>query len=173
LKAPKKGWKLRPLTDQAKEALFNILGRRVQNSVFLDLFASTGAVGIEALSRGAEIALLVEKNPLAVSLIRQNLELTKLSDRAEVYALDVLRALNLFEKKGAKFDLIFLGAPYDHPILEKTLGKIAEINILKDGALVMAEHRKQHLLAEAYGKLKLVREARYGETTLSFYEVKL
>jgi 16S rRNA (guanine(966)-N(2))-methyltransferase RsmD len=173
LKAPKKGWKLRPLTDQAKEALFNILGSRIQNCVFLDLFAGTGAVGIEALSRGAAIALFVEKKPMAVSLIRQNLELTGLSDRAEVYALDVLKALNLFERKGAKFDLVFVGAPYDDPILEKTLIKISETSILRSQALVVAEHRKQHSLAEAYGKLRLVREARYGETTLSFYEVKL
>jgi 16S rRNA (guanine(966)-N(2))-methyltransferase RsmD len=148
------------------------LGERVIKSTFLDLFAGTGAVGIEALSRGAEVALFVEKSPLAVSLIRQNLELAGVADRAEVYALDVLRALNLFEKKGARFDLIFLGAPYDHPVLEKTLGKLSEEKVLKTQALVVAEHRKQHPLAEAYGRLKLVREARYGETVLSFYEVK-
>jgi len=170
LKTPKKSRSLRPLTDQAREALFNILGGKVVDSCFLDLFAGTGAVGIEALSRGAKIAIFVELNRPTVSIIRQNLELTGFSDRAEVYAVDVIRALNLLNGKGAKFDIIFVGAPYDSPVLEKALLKLSETEVLKTDGILVAEHRKQHTLQEKYGKLKAFRDARYGETVLTFYE---
>lgn len=166
----KSAQKLRPLTDQAREALFNILGEKAVDSYFLDLFAGTGAVGIEALSRGAKIAIFVELNRLTVSVIRQNLELTGFSDRAEVYAVDVIRALNLLNRKGAKFDIIFMGAPYDRPVLEKALVKLSETEILKPDGVLIAEHRKQHALMDSYGKLRRYRESRYGETVLTFYE---
>lgn len=142
------------------------------DSSFLDLFAGTGAVGIEALSRGARLAIFVELKRPIVSLIRQNLEAAGFSDRAEVYAVDVIRALNLLNGKGAKFDMVFAGAPYDSPVLEKALVKLSETEILKPDGILIAEHRKQHRMQEEYGKLKLFREARYGETVLSFYGIK-
>lgn len=140
-------------------------------SYFLDLFAGTGAVGIEALSRGAKIAFFVELNRKVVALIRENLETAAFSDRAEVYAVDVIRALNLLDSKGAKFDIVFIGAPYDSPVLEKALNKISETGILKEDGVVIAEHRKQHQIADGYGGLKLFRENRYGETVLSFFSL--
>ncbi len=167
MKAPSRA---RPLTDQAKEALFNILREKITNCYFLDLFAGSGAVGIEALSRGAEIAIFVELNRKAVQVIRENLENTGFSDRSEVYAVDVIRALNLLSRKQAKFDIIFLGAPYDSPALEKALIKLAETNLIKGNGIIIAEHRKQQRLNEEYGKLKSSRETRYGETVLTFYE---
>lgn len=171
MKAPKGRRSLRPLTDQAREALFNILGGRIIDAYFLDLFAGTGAVGIEALSRGAKIAIFVELNRPTVSVIRQNLELTGFSDRAEVYAVDVIRALNLLNSKGAKFDVIFLGAPYDSPVLEKALSKLSETGVLKPDGVLVAEHRTQHILTDSYGELEKFRDARYGETVLSFYKI--
>ncbi len=171
MKTPRKARGVRPLTDQARGALFNILAGKVPDSNFLDLFAGTGAVGIEALSRGAKIAILVELSRPAVSLIRENLEVTGFSDRAEVYAVDVIRALNLLNGKGAKFDIIFMGAPYDSPVLEKAIGKLAETELLGPAGVLVAEHRKQHKLKEDYGKLKLFRDAKYGETVLSFYNL--
>jgi 16S rRNA (guanine(966)-N(2))-methyltransferase RsmD len=156
------------LTDQAKEALFNILRGKIQDCSFLDLFAGSGAVGIEALSRGARNAVFVELNRKAVSVIRENLDKTGLAGRAEVYAVDVIRALNLLERKQARFDVVFLGAPYDSPDLEKALIKIGAMGFL--GGIVIAEHRKQHKLQETYGNLKAFRETRYGETVLAFYE---
>ena len=173
MKAPKKGWRVRPLTDQTREALFNILGARVADCYFLDLFAGTGAVGIEALSRGARSAIFVELNRQVVSLIPQNLETAGFSDRADVYAVDVIRALNLLNGKQARFDIIFLGAPYDSPLLEKAMEKIAEVDILNPGGIVIAEHRKQHLLPDHYGRFEKYRDARYGETKLSFFKEKI
>lgn len=137
---------------------------------FLDLFAGTGAVGIEALSRGAKIAFFVEMSRPAVALIRQNLELTGFTDRAEVYLMDVMRALNLFHARGAKFDMLYLGAPYESPVLEKALDRLAEISIINRGGIIIAEHRKQHALADNYGEMEKRRDARYGETILSFYK---
>jgi 16S rRNA (guanine(966)-N(2))-methyltransferase RsmD len=171
LKTPRQARGVRPLTDQARGALFNILAAKVPDAVFLDLFAGTGAVGIEALSRGAKIAIFVELNRPVVSLIRQNLELTGFSDRAEVYAVDVIRGLNLLHSKGAKFDIIFMGAPYDSPVLEKALNKLAETDLLNPDGILIAEHRKQQVLAEKYGGLSNFREARYGETVMTFYRM--
>ena len=169
MKTPKKSWRVRPLTDQARGALFNILAAKIGGSSFLDLFAGTGAVGIEALSRGAETAVFVELNRLAVALVRENLELTKLAGRAEVFALDVLRAIKLLDAKGARFDLIYLGAPYDDPVLAASLELIAGTGLLKPGGIVVAEYRRQQVIAESFGGLARVREARYGETVLGFY----
>lgn len=168
LKAPKGN--IRPLSDQVKEALFNILQRKVAGSYFLDLFAGTGSVGIEALSRGAKLSFFVEFNKKHVQVIRENLSNCGFQDRSEVYALDVLRALKILKRKGAKFDIIFLGAPYDSPLLEKALLDLGGAELLNESGLVIAEHRKQHLLQEEYGKLKNFRVTKYGETVLTFYE---
>jgi len=161
---------LRPLTDQARGALFNILAARVPGAHWLDLFAGTGAVGIEALSRGAEISIFVEHNRTAVQLIRENLDLTGFTDRSEVYQLDAVKAVTLLQDKGAQFDIIYLGAPYDSPVLEKTAAKLAEYDLLTLDGIMVVEHRKQHLLPENFGKFVRFREARYGETVLAFYE---
>ncbi|MDD5594368.1 MAG: 16S rRNA (guanine(966)-N(2))-methyltransferase RsmD [Candidatus Margulisbacteria bacterium] len=171
MKTPKKSWRVRPLTDQARGALFNILATQIADSSFLDLFAGTGAVGIEALSRGARVAFFVELNRSAVALIRENLELTGLADRAEVFAMDVLRAVKLLDGKGAKFDIIYLGAPYDDPVLDESIKTIAGLKLLAQGGLLIAEYRRQQVIPEKYGELTRFREARYGETVLGFYKL--
>jgi 16S rRNA (guanine966-N2)-methyltransferase len=128
-------------------------------------------VGIEALSRGAGKAVFVELDRKAVAIIRQNLKSVGLEDAAEVYALDVMRALKLLGRRPEKFDIIFIGAPYDSPALEPVLTKLSENQLLNESAIVVAEHRKQHQLQNEYGKLKLFREAKYGETVLSLYAI--
>ncbi len=160
----------RPLTDRVREALFNILRDRVSGAVFLDLFAGSGAVAIEALSRGAERAVLIDSDRRAVSIIRENLATCGLTDRAEIFALLAERGLNLLVKRGRKFDLVFLGAPYDSPALIAALEKLGAGEILAKNAVVIGEHRKQHWLDDRYGGLRKFREARYGETVLNFYE---
>jgi len=172
LKAPKLsgGRRVRPLSDQAREALFNILGEKVVESSFLDLFAGSGAVGIEALSRGAKVSMFVELERKVVQTIRENLELTDLKDRAEVYSIDVLRALKVLGSKAAKFDIIFLGPPYGSPNLIKALEGISESDIVAENGVVVAEHRAKHEISEKCGFLTKVRDARYGDTVLSFYK---
>ena len=170
MQAPKRGPRIRPLTEQARAALFNILAARTVDGRFLDLFAGTGAVGIEALSRGAARAVFVELDRAAVLAIRQNLASTGFTDRAEIYALDVIRALKILSGQEAQFDVIFMGAPYDSPALEQALIMLSETALLKPDGVLIAEHRKQHRLQAEYKKLKMVRDSRYGETVLSFYE---
>lgn len=137
---------------------------------FLDLFAGTGAVGIEALSRGAEFVAFVEMSRQFVACIRENLKTAGFSEKEEVYAMEVSRALSLLERKEAQFDIIYMGAPYDSPALEEAIEKLSGTKILKSTGVLIAEHRKQHDLPEYFGDLKVFRDARYGETVLSFYE---
>ena len=171
LKAPKlsKGRRLRPLGGRAKEALFNILGSKVVDANFLDLFAGTGAVGIEALSRGARVAFFVERDRKTVETIRENLKTADLYEAAEIYGLDVRRAIKLLNSKGAKFDIIFMGAPYDSPLLEESLKRLSETSLLRPEGVVIAEHRNKQVLAENFNNLSKFRDARYGDTILSFY----
>ncbi len=172
LKVPKlsRGRRIRPLTDQVKEALFNILGDRVVDCYFLDIFAGTGSVGIEALSRGAKLAIFVELDRQVVSTIKENLAATGLDDRAEVYSVDALRAIKILDSKKCGFDIIFLGPPYGSPALEKSLELLSTSNIIKKDGLVVAEHSARHKIADSYASLLKVRDARYGDTVLSFYK---
>ena len=174
LKAPKlaQGKRVRPLTGQAREALFNILGASVPDAYFLDVFAGTGAVGIEALSRGAALAIFVEVNKRVVRVIRENLELTRLADRAEVYSIDAIRAIKILDSKKASFDIIFLGPPYGSPLLEEAIEKISGSAILKRNGILVAEHRSNQKIKDSFGKLKKVRDSRYGDTILTFYKFK-
>jgi len=168
LKSPKGN--IRPLSSQAKEALFNILQNRVAGAYFLDLFAGSGAVGIEALSRGATLSIFIELDKKTVRVMRENVEFCGFAGRAEIYALEAVRALKILKKKEAKFDIIFIGAPYGSPNLAKALLELSDGGLLKERGFVVAEHRKQHQLEESYEKLLKFREAKYGETVFTFYE---
>lgn len=161
--------KIRPLSEQVREALFNILMSVVDGSRFLDLFAGTGAVGIEALSRGAKLAFFVEYDRKTVNFIRANLATTGFTEQAEVYALPVRKALNVLIGKGAQFDSIFLGAPYDDPALEEALKLLGDSSLVAPNGTVIAEHRTKCPMDEVFGNLRKYRSAKYGDTTLSFY----
>jgi 16S rRNA (guanine966-N2)-methyltransferase len=167
LKVPKGN--IRPLTERARAALFNILMNKVGESDFLDLFAGSGAVGIEALSRGARLAMFVEMDKKSVPVIWENLKSTGFSDRAEVFAVPVSHALKILDKKGAKFDIIFLGAPYGSSNLIDALKFIGDTVPLKEKGVVIAEHRFKYDPGDDYGSLKKFREERYGDTVFSFY----
>jgi 16S rRNA (guanine(966)-N(2))-methyltransferase RsmD len=170
LKAPKTG--LRPLSDRAKESLFNILAPKIPGCRFLDLFAGTGAVGIEALSRGAKLAFFVERSRSTVRFIYENLEAAGLSDGAEVFALEVSRALKLLDSKPAKFDIIYVGAPYGSADLEAALEFLGNSSLLTTAAMVVAEHRSKDPLPGKFAALQKYRESKQGDTTFSFYNLE-
>lgn len=157
---------LRPATDYLKEALFNILGLRVCESYFLDLFAGTGSIGIEALSRGAEKAVFVEKNPLHASLIKQNLEITNFSDHAEVYVCDVLKGIPILKSKGYKFSLIFVDPPFCKGLIEPTLNLLYKSDILFHDGMIIARSAKGENIN--FDK-NPARQERYGDSVLRFY----
>jgi 16S rRNA (guanine966-N2)-methyltransferase len=173
LKFPKlpKGKRLRPLMGQVKGALFNILAAKIADARFLDLFAGTGSVGIEALSRGAKLSIFVEMDRKVVETLRENLLITGFTDRAEVYCLDVLKALHVIDRSGGKFEIIFIGAPYASPALIASLNIIGGSGLVAEGGIVIAEHNKQSRLDDNYGKLTRTRDSKYGDTILTFYSV--
>lgn len=161
--------KVRPLSNSAKEGLFNILAPKIEDSYFLDLFAGSGQVGIEALSRGAELAIFVEAEKKAAAIIRENLISLDLMDRAEIFILDAERALSILGKKKAKFDIIFIGAPYHTSLLSQVLGKISGSDIIKENGIVIAEFHKKQKIDNRYGIIEQFREERYGDTVFSFF----
>jgi 16S rRNA (guanine(966)-N(2))-methyltransferase RsmD len=156
------GLDVRPTPDRLREALFNILAPVIEGTVFADVYAGTGAVGIEALSRGAARAIFVEQNRAALAVIRANLRSLELEDRAQVLqgrAAAVLRAI--------RADIVFLDPPYR---MEREYEAAMELLGAKPGALVIVQHDVRQKLADAYGVLRRTRELRQGDNVLSFYE---
>lgn len=168
LKAPG-GLATRPTSDRVREALFDILSTKVVAANFLDLFAGSGAVGIEALSRGACKAIFVEKQRAAKEIITENLRWTGFVDQAEVLCLPVERALRFLAKGETKFDLIFMDPPYNLGLVPKTMDLLANADLAK-AALVIAETLTGEELPTSFGLLTLTRRVEYGQTALNFYE---
>jgi 16S rRNA (guanine966-N2)-methyltransferase len=164
LTAPR-GSTVRPITDRVKETLFGILGERVIDAVLLDLYAGSGAIGIEALSRGAERAVFVERGREALDALRHNLERTRLADRAEVHAGDVMRFLDRPSARG--YDLVVLDPPYTERAILAPLERL--VPHLASGATVVVKHFWRTELPEL-PELRAYRQRRFGETGLTFLE---
>jgi len=167
-----KGLALRPTSDMLRETLFNILGPRVEESRFLDLFAGTGAVGIEALSRGAISAVFVENHPAAVRIIRENLASLEIKSEARIIASAVTPALaKLQEERAAVFDFIFLDPPYaNENDYESTFHSLENSSLVAESTIVIAEHHKKSPLAKSIGHLEQFRILPQGDASLSFYK---
>ncbi len=162
----------RPTTDRVKESVFGILGDRCLGAQVLDLFAGTGSLGIEALSRGATRVTFVERDPGAVRVLRENLRATGLAEQAAILVKDVSAALGLLAREGAgPFDLVLLDPPYGSGLVEAVLEGLDQGGgLLSPGALVVAEHSNHEVPTERVGRLALWRRRRYGETVVSFYQ---
>lgn len=168
LKAPK-GRALRPTADRVKEALFNILPHDLSGYGVLDLFAGTGSLSVEALSRGAAEATLIDASHGAAKAIRENLQALDLSRRSKVWAAPVLKSVRLLARRGETFDLIFLDPPYEKDWVGKTLKAIAQGGLLREAGVLVAEHSVREKVEERYGLLGLQDQRRYGSTLLSFF----
>lgn len=168
MKVPR-GLDVRPTADRVKEALFNILGSLVPGSHFLDLFAGTGNIGIEALSRGAGSAVFVEKNHKNAQVIKENLAATGLDGHARLIRRDVADTLPLLGREGQRFDIVFLDPPYLKDFEKRTLAGIVGHGLLKPGAKVIIESSKKDNLPRDVEDLKMIRQEKYGDTLLSFY----
>lgn len=136
------GMDTRPTTDRIKETLFNMLTPYIYDSTFLDLFAGSGGIGIEALSRGAKEAVFVEKNPKAMACIKENLAHTKLSDKAVTMTADVLTALVKLDD-GKKFDYIFMDPPYNNETERRVLEYLAQSGLLAEDGVIIVEASKE------------------------------
>lgn len=160
---------LRPMREAVRAALFDILSDPVTNARFLDLFAGTGSVGLEALSRGAQSCAFVDNSEQACQIIQENLKNLGLEKRASVYRLDAFTAIELFDRQGKEFDLVFIGPPYGKGLAHKTLAHLAKHSILSPGALVVTEIFKKETVQKEYSLLQSFDERIYGDNRLGFY----
>lgn len=172
LKVPK-GQALRPTADRVKEALFDILPHDLSGVKVLDLFAGTGNLSIEALSRGAAEAILVDTSREAGNVIRENLRKLSLSGRSKVWITPVFRSLRLLSRRGETFDLIFMDPPYDKHWVAQTVKMIAQGGLLRNSGVLVAEHSVREPLEKQYGRLFLDDQRRYGDTHLSFFRPRM
>ena len=166
--APVQG-RTRPTAAKVREAVFNILGPAVVGVRVLDLFAGTGALGIEAMSRGAVTAVFVEDHPEAVQALRRNLAGLGLQDRSRVWPLPVATALKKLAAPGDRFGLAFLDPPYGGGKALAALKALATLDLLSPGAAVVVEHSRRDTLPEECGHLRLTEVRRYGDTQVAFY----
>ena len=166
--APVKG-RIRPTGAKVREAVFSILGPTLAGLRVLDLFAGTGALGIEALSRGAAAAVFVEDHPESLKVLRRNLADLGLADRTTIWPLPVTTALQQLVGRGESFSLAFLDPPYGGPDAVAALTALAELPLLAPGARVVVEHSRRESLPEACGALARLTVRRYGDTQVAFY----
>jgi 16S rRNA (guanine966-N2)-methyltransferase len=172
LTAPQ-GIETRPTSDRLRETLFNVVAPVVPDSIWIDLFAGTGAVGIEALSRGAAIAYFVESSRRAARAIRDNLHSLGIDEGAEVIEREASIALRMLDTQAVVCDFCFLDPPYrkmgDY---EQTLGFLSQSRLLKPESLVIAEHDKHFDPGDVFGALRRQRTLRQGDAVLSFYSLE-
>jgi 16S rRNA (guanine(966)-N(2))-methyltransferase RsmD len=169
LLAPK-GQAVRPTADRVKESLFNILPRDFSGMKVLDLFAGTGNLSIEALSRGADHAVLVDSSERSVAVIKENLRRLSFATKTEVWVAPAARSLRALARRKESFDIIFLDPPYDQGLAKRSLAIIAQCNLLNDSGTIVVEHSAREALQRRYDSLELHDERRYGDTLLSFYK---
>jgi len=166
---------LRPTADRLRETLFNVLTAgnpaSLEGSVWIDLYAGTGAVGIEALSRGAARIYFVESSPAAAKLIRENLGSLQVADGFEIVQNDALKALRQLEAKARAADFVFLDPPYrmEHAY-RNALEFLEKSTLVKQTAAVIAEHEKRFDPGEEFGSLRRYRKLTQGDAALSFYQ---
>ena len=165
-----KGGRLRPTSEQLRETLFDVLGPSVAGSVFLDAYAGSGAVGIEALSRGASDVVFIEHHRPAAELIKKNLASLKIDSGFSLMTCSVLTGIERLETDGMHFDYVFLDPPYDEiKEYHHTIRQLGRSSLILPASLVIAEHSRHCLLEKEYGPLRCTRLIRHGDAQLAFY----
>lgn len=159
--------RVRPTTDKVKEAVFSIIAAYIPEGVFLDLFAGTGNMGLEAISRGAKRAYFTDIDRRSIAIVRENVKHCRAEDRSVIMCTDYISAL---DKINDTADVIFLDPPYKEGIIEACIAKIAECNILKSDGIIVAEHSNRDKLPEELFGFKLMKKRGYGKIGISIYE---
>lgn len=162
------GRSIRPTSDRVKESIFNILGDEVKGKVVLDLFAGTGNLGIEALSRGAAKVVFVEKGRQALRVLERNLLETETAVRSEVLPKDVTRAIGILAHRNESFDLILMDPPYRQGWIMKTLERIRRTPVHHEGSLLVIEHDRREPLPDVVEGWEVIKERKLGDTLVSF-----
>lgn len=169
---------IRPTQNMIRKAVFDFLGQDLEGLTFLDLFAGSGGVGLEAVSRGAQKVTMVEKEERFCEVIRENLELLEVPlmgpNRQALYELvqsDAFAAVKLFTAQGRKFDIIFADPPYSPGLAKKILKTLGAYDIVSANCVVVIQHEKREILPETEGNLLRAQQRKYGNTILSIYNV--
>lgn len=171
LKAPP-GQDTRPITDMIKEALFNVLGSKVEEAVFLDLFAGSGSVGIEALSRGSKKVIFIDNSFSAIKVIKGNLEHCQLTTGSQVYKNDVFKALDILLRRNMVFDIIYIDPPFTNPDIFDEIMLYLEDRpqLLETEGVIIIRTQSKKSLPEQYNNLIKNRKNEYGESVLHYYK---
>jgi 16S rRNA (guanine966-N2)-methyltransferase len=164
------GWDKRPTTDRVKESVFSILGEKIVDSDVLDLFAGTGSLGIEALSRGARNVLFVDDDVRAVKTITKNVDEAQFRDRSEIWTTDVFMALRRLYNDSRLFDMIFADPPYRSGYGWRTLSFLNQNEVLREDGIFVLEGPTAEDLCDSHGRLKTVCRKVYGQTAVHFFE---
>lgn len=164
-----KGLNTRPTLDRIREAIFNVLGNSVIDGNFLDLFAGTGAMGIEALSRGAKQSYFNDVNKEAYLTIQQNIETCHFKDHGKVFNMDVFRFLEFLENEQERFDIIYVDPPYNKQLYEPILQNLEMASFINPDALIIIEGSKDLQLPLKTNKLELTKKSLYGDTLILYY----
>jgi 16S rRNA (guanine966-N2)-methyltransferase len=159
---------IRPTADRLREAIFNILSHRVLDAVVLDLFSGTGALGIEALSRGAESVLFVDNSKRALSVLRRNIESCMLDQKTKIIKWNIRQNLNCIRSNQPTFDLVFFDPPYNKDLIKPSLFNLDQSNSLKDGACIVIEHSLLEPIPKDLISFDLKDQRKYGKTLVSF-----
>lgn len=159
----------RPTTDKVKESLFNIIGPYFDGGRSLDLFAGSGGLSIEAVSRGIDQAVLIDHHYQAIKTIKENVAVTKQEGQFEIYKQDAKKALALLQQRELAFDLVFLDPPYAQQKIVANMTSLATLGLLNDGAIVVAETDQHADLPDEVPSFKLIRRQDYGITVLTIY----
>ena len=162
------GENTRPTLDRVKESIFNIIQADIQEAEVLDLFAGSGAIGLECLSRGASKAVMCDKSKEAINIIRKNVEKTHMEAQAQILNLDFEKCLD--NLKGKQFDIIYIDPPYETDYIYKAIKKINENNITKENSLIIAETDDEKRIEEEIKNLEIeiVDKRKYGRATIIF-----
>jgi len=163
--------RLRPTSDRLRETLFNILGPSIEDSFFVDLYAGTGAIGIEAISRGAREAVFVESHAAGARLVRQNLESLGILSGIEVMECDVVKGLERLASRRLMADFIFLDPPYEGEEHLRVLEFLDESHVIAPYGLVIVEHHRDMELPDRFERLERSRLHEQGDVALSFYRL--
>jgi 16S rRNA (guanine966-N2)-methyltransferase len=159
----------RPTTDKVKEAIFNMVGPYFEGGSALDLFAGSGGLGIEALSRGIEQCIFVDREPKAIQTIHKNLEICQTAEQSEVYRNDADRALKAIIKRGLEFHLIFLDPPYKQQKLKTLINTISENGLLHKNGFIVTEHGSDVILPEEVGQFIRLKHETYGMSSITIF----
>ena len=166
-----RGARLRPTADRLRQSLFDILARSLDGARFLDLYAGSGAVGLEALSRGAGKTIFIEVHRPATKIIQENLQTLGLASAGQLLCCPAVRGLDRLAREGRRFDFVFLDPPYNQTAeYKQTLPTLDRLQLIAISGWVVAEHSRRVVLEQEYGYLKQCRQVHHGNSQLTFFQ---